>query len=399
MPRIVITGVGVISPNGGIGKDSFSNAIFGGISGIKQISLFDTSDFKTKTAAQIDNFMPENIIGKDGLRVLDRSTKLLCSSAKMALDDAGFAVTEGNCRDVGLAVGNTFGSLQSISDFDKVAIKEGPKYINPSLFPNTVINAGASQTAIRLNIKGFNVTISTGFSASLDAVIYAADSIKLGRKNMVLAGGVEELSVQEFIGFYRAGCLAGLEDGSSELSCPFDRRRNGIILGEGSAIFVLEKLESALGRGAHIYAEIKSYGSYFGAKDAMSQAMAKVSLGTEKIDYICCAANSTKELDRQETSAIKEALAAKADSAKIGSIKSMIGECFSASGALQLAAGVCAIEKQMAAPNLNYEEPDPDCGLSYTPGKAVSSEIENVLINAFSIGGSNSSLMISKFAG
>lgn len=407
--RVVITGLGIISPNGGIGKESFSKAIFNGVSGVKPISLFDTSAFKAHTAAEIRDFQAQEILGSVGLRVLDRSARLLCSAALLALQDAAVEIKEDNSRNIGLVAGNTLGSLKSICDFDKVAIKDGPQYVNPSLFPNTVINSQVSHTCIRLNIKGFNATISTGFSASLDAVNYAINFIKLGRKKMILAGGVEELCMETFLGFHKVGLLAGLKKGSVELSCPFDRRRNGIILGEGSCVLMLEDLESALERNANIYAEIKGYGTCFeaccfgkhnpgaaGLKEAMQSALKKAEIRPQEVDYICSGANSTVDLDAMEARCIKEVFFGSFNSVQVSSIKSMIGESFSASGALQAAAAVLAIERQMIPPTINYEEKDESCDFPYIT-EARACRVNNAMVNAFGPGGRNSSLIISKF--
>jgi len=407
--RVVVTGLGIISPNSGIGKDSFSEAIFNGISGIKPISLFDTSAFKVHTAAEIQDFRAQEILGPEGLRVLDRSARLLCSATLLALQDAGIEIKEDNSRNIGLVAGNTLGSLKSICDFDKVAIKDGPQYVNPSLFPNTVINAQVSHACIRLNIKGFNATISTGFSASLDAINYALNFIKLGRKNIILAGGVEELCMETFLGFHKIGLLAGIKKGSVELSCPFDKRRNGIILGEGSCVLMLEDLESALERNAHIYAEIKGYGTCFeacrpgqhnlgaaGLKEAMQSALKKAKIKPQEIDYICSGANSTVNSDAMEAKCIKEVFADSFNSLQVSSLKSMIGESFSASGALQVAAAVLAIERQMIPPTINYEEKDESCDLSYVT-QARACRVNNAIVNAFGLGSGNSSLIISRF--
>ncbi len=406
----MITGLGVISSNG-IGKDAFSEAIFKGVSGIRPISLFDASGFKTKTAGEIKDFRPQNFLGDKGLRLLDRSTKLVSSATKLALGDAGLDITEDNTHSTGVVIGTTLGSIQSITDFDKEAIKEGVRYVNPSLFPNTVINSPASQVSIKFDIKGFNTTISTGFSASLDAVNYAVNFIKLGRADVVLAGGVEELCIQTFLGFYKTGFLAGLNNGSFELSCPFDRRRNGIIFGEGACVLVLENLESAINRKADIYAEVLGSGMGFepyrinkyklkgqGLKRAMQLALKNANLSSRDIDCICSAANSTRDGDFIETMAIKDVFAGGTlDRLPVSAIKSMIGECFSASGALQLAAAVCAMEKPMVFPTINYQEKDPQCDLNYVTNKAKSAKVNNVLINAFGPSGCNSSLIISKF--
>ena len=406
--RVVITGIGVISSNA-IGRDAFSQAILEGASGIKPISLFDTQKYKVKLAGEIKDFAPENFLGAKGLRTLDRSTKLVCSAVKLALDDAHLEISEQNTHDIGVSIGSTMGSVKSISEFDKEAIKEGPRYVNPALFANTVINSPASQASIKFNIKGFNATISTGFSASLDAVNYAADFIRLGRAKAVLAGGVEELCFQTFLGFYKAGFLAGL-DGGPEVSCPFDKRRNGVILGEGACVLLLEDLESAQARGGKIYAEIKGFGTGFdayridkydrngnGLRNAMNSGIDNSGLKPDKIDYICSGANSTQDGDLLETEAIKAVFGEQSGKVAVSSIKSLVGEVFSASGSLQAAAAVAAIEKQVIPPTINYSEKDPRCDLNYVVNQARSAKIENVLVNAFGPSGCNSSLIISRF--
>lgn len=404
--RIVITGIGVIGSNG-IGKDAFIEAIFKGVSGIKPITLFDTASFKAKTAGEIKDFSPEDFLGNKGLRTLDRSTKLIASATWLALDDAALAITEENAQDIGFVAGNTLGSVNSICEFDKDTLIEGAQYVNPALFPNTVINSPASQVSIRFNIKGFNATISTGFSASLDAVKYAVDFLRLGRAKVVLAAGVEELCVQVFLGFLKTGFLAGLSEGKPEISCPFDKRRNGIILGEGSGVLVLEGLEHALSRKAKIYAEITGFGqgfdsyrinkynsSGYGIKKAMGAALEDASLKEDDIDYVSSAANSTKAADRIESSVIKNIFGN--HQVAVSSIKSMVGECFSATGVLQLISAIGAIDKQMIHPTINYQERDSDCGMNYVTNKATEQKIDNVLINAFGPSGCNASLIISR---
>ncbi len=352
--RVVITGLGVIGSNG-TGKDAFFEAISKGISGIKPVSLFDTAAFEAKTAGEIKDFAPEEFLGPKGLRTLDRSTKLVASAAKLALDDAKLAITEANAHDTGVAVGTTLGSLRSISDFDRDAILEGPRYVNPALFPNTVINSPASQVSIKFNIKGFNATISTGFSASLDAINYAADFIRLGRVKVVLAGGVEELCLQAFVGFYKAGL--------------------SVTIGEGSAILVLEDLDLARQRNARIYAEVSGYGAGCGAKDgikkAMEESIKEANIALADIDCVSSAANLDNENDLGEEQAIRDLFGSR-EKVRISSIKPLVGECYSASGSLQAAAALALIEKQ---------------------------EAKNVLINAFGPSGQNSSLIISKFRG
>jgi len=407
--RIVITGVGVLASNG-IGKDRFWQSLKESKSGIKPITLFDASDFKVKVAGEITDFKAEDFLVKKGLRYLDRSTRLICSAAKLAIDDTSLKITEENTDDIGVAAGTTLGSVYSISEFDKQALKEGPRSVNPALFSNTVINSPASHVSIKFNIKGFNATISTGFSASLDAISYAIDFLRLDRAKIIFAGGVEELCLQTFLGFYKIGFLSGLRDNSKAISCPFDKRRDGIVLGEGASFLVLEDLDYALKRKAPIYAEVLGFGSSFdpyrinkynprgeGIKRAMRFALDDAELKPEDIDYLCANANSTVKADLIESEAIKDVFGQYSQRLPVSSIKSMVGECFSVSAALQAAACVGAIREEFIPATLNYQEPDSQCDLDYVPNKARGKKIDKVMVNSFGPSGNNSCLIIGKF--
>ncbi len=339
---IVITGIGVLSPIG-IGREAYWEGLFEGKTGFRPVTLFDTSPFHVHVAGEIADFDALSFLGKKGLRDLDRSTRLICSAAKLAIEDCKIEITEDNTHSMGVSIGTTFGSLHSISQFDRSGLIDGPKFVNPSHFPNTVINSPASQVSIKFKIKGFNTTISTGFCASLDAVSYAADFIRLNRADIVLAGGVEELCEETFMGFHNLGCLSGT-DGSEPRCCPFDARRNGTILSEGAAVLVLEDEEHALNRNAAILAHVLGYANAFdpmadgnfhhagqGLKNAIVLALQDAALNREDIDYVCACANSSKELDRMETNVIKDVFGTRALSMPVSAIKSMVGESFSAS--------------------------------------------------------------------
>jgi 3-oxoacyl-[acyl-carrier-protein] synthase II len=407
MDRVVITGVGVLSPVA-IGREDFWKSLFQGKTGFRTISLFDTASFNVHIAGEISDFDPVSFLGKKGLRTLDRSTRLLSSAAKLAIDDADLQITDENTNSIGVSIGTTFGSLHSISQFDREGLIEGPKYVNPSHFPNTVINSPASQVSIRFKIKGFNTTISTGFCAGLDTIIYASDFIRLNRADVVLAGGVEELCEETFLGFHNLGYLSGV-NGSEPICCPFDAKRNGIILSEGAAVLVLEDLEHALKRGAEILATVKGYGNSFdpladrdfidagsGLRNAITIALRDACLSPEDIDYISAGANSTKGLDMMETKVIKEVFGKHAFNIPVSSIKSMVGESFSASGALSLAAAVGAIKNGFIPPTVNYKGKDPECDLDYVPNKARQKDIKNVLVISSDPYGQNTAIVIGK---
>ncbi|MCL4476766.1 MAG: beta-ketoacyl-[acyl-carrier-protein] synthase family protein [Nitrospirae bacterium] len=413
--RVVITGIGVLSCIG-TGREPYWDALFHGKTGFGPITLFDTSLFNIHIAGEIRDFDPVMFLGKKGLRELDRSTRLICSAASLAIDDAHLQITDENTQSIGVSIGTTFGSLHSISQFDRVGLIEGPRYVNPSHFPNTVLNSPASRVSIRFHIKGFNTTISTGFCSSIDAVSYAADFIKLNRTDVVLAGGVEELCEETFLGFHNLDYLSG-KDGFEPTCFPFDARRNGTILSEGAAVLILEDSEHAVNRGAEILAVVKGYGNSFspqrisndisadinfnqsgkGLKNAINLALNDASLTPEDIDYISASANSTKSLDRMETEVIKDVFGKYAFTIPVSSIKSMVGESFSASGALSSAAAVCAIQEGFIPPTVNYKEKDPECDLDYVPNNARQKDINNVLVTSSDPYGNNSAIVLGRY--
>jgi 3-oxoacyl-[acyl-carrier-protein] synthase II len=406
--RIVITGIGVLSPIA-IGREEYWEGLFQGKTVFRPVTLFDTASFRVHVAGEITDFDALSFLGKKGLRDLDRSTRLICSAAKLAIGDSRLAITEDNTHSMGVSIGTTFGSLHSISQFDRSGLIDGPRFVNPSHFPNTVINSPASQVSIRFKIKGFNTTISTGFCASLDAVSYAADFIKLNRAAVVLAGGVEELCEETFLGFHTLGCLSGT-DGTEPVCCPYDARRNGTILSEGAVVLVLEDEEHAINRGAVILAEILGYGNSFdpsannnfnhagrGLENAITFALREADLNPKDIDYICACANSTKGLDRMETNVIKDVFGKSAYTIPVSSIKSMVGESFSASGALSLAAAVGVLQKGFIPPTVNYRERDPECDLDYVPGKARQKQIQNILVTSADPYGQNSAVIVGRY--
>jgi 3-oxoacyl-[acyl-carrier-protein] synthase II len=405
--RIVITGLGVLSPNG-IGKDAFWQALKEGRSGIKPISRFDTSAFKSKLGGEINDFDPKDFLGSKGLRSLDRTARLLCSAAKLALEDAQLKINYRNTDEVGVCTGTTLSSLWNLAEFGKDLIQDGPRFTDPSLFPGTVINAASSQVSIRFGIQGFNTTVATGYGSSIDALKYAMDFIRLGRIKAVLVGAVESLAMANYVGFYRLGFSAGIR--GEEISCPFDKRRNGIILSEGASVVIIEDERYALERGAPVYAEIKGASDSFdafkigkynpeasGLKESMKNAVANSELNVSDIDYISAAANSVREQDRLETKAIKDIFGKNAYNLPVSSIKSMIGEPFSAGGLLQISSSIGTIQNGIVPPTINYKVRDDECDLDYVANSSRMGRINNILINNFGPGGSNSSLVIGKY--
>ena len=404
--QVVITGIGVIAPNG-IGKENFWEALEKGRSGIGPATLIDTTYFKTKLAGECKEFHPEEFLGKKGLRNLDRTTTLVCSAAKLAIDDANLSISEENSYSIGVITATTLSVSWDMIKFTKEEVEAGFQFINPALFPPTTINFPSSQLSIRYHIKGFNTTISTGFTAGLDALKYGVDFIKWGRAKAVLVAGVESINFSNYVGFYKVGFLAGIN--GEEISCPFDKRHNGIILGEAGVVLVLEDKESALRRGVNIYAEVLGVKSSFdayriskyqpqaeGLKQCIVGALKAGGISEEGIDYICAAANSVPQQDRLETKAIKDVFHIYAKKIPVSSIKSMVGESISAAGLLQVCAGIRAINKQKIPPTVNYQYPDSECDLDYVANKSRTQEVKYVLVNCFGPDGHNTSAIIGK---
>ncbi len=408
--EVVVTGIGVVSPIG-TGKEEFWRSLREGISNFKEVTLFDTSLIEKSgssegplnriVAGEITEFDASEFLGKKGLRTMDRSTRLLCVAALLALQDASLQITEEKSDRTGVSVGATYGSLHSISQFDRSAILEGPRFVNPSLFPNTVINSPASHVSIRFNIRGFNTTISTGFCAGLDAIGYAADFIKMRRADVVLAGGVEELCEETLMGFHALGMLAP-QNGGTPLFFPFDSRRQGFILSEGAALMVLEERDHAQKRGVTPLSIIAGYSnaiSYSLEESLMVSIQAALEMsgmGTEDIDYIASGANSTKETDLIETRVIKRVFGKDAYRVPVSAVKSILGETYSASGAFAVAAVTGALQWGFIPPTLNYNVRDPECDLDYVPHRAREQSIQNALIISTDPYGNASSVVMKR---
>jgi 3-oxoacyl-[acyl-carrier-protein] synthase II len=360
--RIVITGVGVVAPNG-IGKEEFWTNCAAGVSGIKRITLFDTSKYRCHWAGEISDFDPAKYLGPKGLRNLDRTTLLALVAAKLAIEDAQLEITDDNRNEIGVVLGSTMGSVHSISEFDKEGLREGPRYVNPAKFPNTVINSPASQVAIRFGLKGLNATLSTGFTASLDAVGYALDMLRLGRAQTLLVGGVEELCIETFLGFYKLGMLATSPNGTIPRWGPHQERSCGTLLGEGAAFFVLEPFEWARERCARILADLPGYGTRFdgatlrpseaqsvGLAEAVREALSASGVGPDDVAAVSGCANGTHALDEVERQALEGLRLGLGHEIALTNVKSAIGESFSAAGAFQLLDALGTLAGQRTAP-------------------------------------------------
>jgi len=389
--RIVITGIGIISPIG-TGKETFWQNLVAGSNGFRSITLFNTERYRTKTAGEITDFDPKIYLGSKGLRYFDRVSLLITSAAKLAVQDGNL---EGvyHPDDLGAVIGSTFGSINSISSFDLEALREGPNYVSPMDFPNTVLNAPAARVAIQFEMKGLNSTISNGETSSLDAMQYGADFLRLNRVKALLVGGAYALTPDTYWGFYESGALSGSQQGDEELCAPFDDRHNGIILGEGAAVMVLESEADAKARGARVYGQISGYGNVFNSNPeaddsewvsagvrAARQALDEANLSAQDISLVLSSANSSPKFDRVQSSIIAELFGDA--QVPINALKGQTGECLDVTGAFQAVAALMAINSGEVPP--------------VTSGSGSSQNaIKHVLITGSSFTGNSSALIIS----
>lgn len=409
-PHAVISGVGVVSPIG-IGRHDFWSALKNGTAGVRPVSIFDTAGLPCHDACEIADFSPETLLGKKGLKYLDRSTQLAACATALAFEDAGFAPASNGRSGVGLVLGTMFGSVESVSAFDCQILQEGPRSVNPMGFPRTVINSPAGHVAIRFGLTGLNTTISAGTVSSLQAIAYAADFIADERADVLLAGGVEELGAMSYSGFCAAQLLAGSDGTGSRPAAPLDVDRSGFSVGEGAVVFVVESLEHASRRGATVLAEISGFGTTHlapspdtdrqsaAAAQAMRAALADACVDRASVGAVCAGANGGRIGDQVEARAIAAVFGTAAATLPVYSIKSMVGETLGAAGAFQVAASLLTLREQVAPATVNFREADPLWGLAGITRQAVTTMAEVTIANSFGPDGINASLVLRRPAG
>jgi len=381
--RICITGIGVIS-SVGIGKEEFLSSLKDGRSGIEEIKDFDTHTSHSKKAGWIRSFQPRDFISASKLRRLDRASQFAIAASKMALADAQFSVTHENSARVGIALGSGFCGLSSSEEFHRGQVLKDFLDLNPMVFPNTVPNAASSHASIELGIQGVNSTLVQSFCTGEAAILFACDQLRKGSADLILTGGVDELSEFLFRGFSELGFLA-TDQGHGEKSCPYDRMRNGLVLGEGAGTLVMEKEEHARRRGARVYGYILGYSlvgrsSKGDGSGDLERAIRMALRGRESraIDYIHGAGNSSKQLDALEASGVKKTIPSMYSQIPVSSIKSMIGEAI-ASGGMRMVANVLSMEHGLVPPTIHFSNPDPECDLHYVVNRRLDKQIQTVL--------------------
>ena len=408
--RVVITGYGVIAPIG-IGKDDFWNALVAGKSGVTRISSFDASQFSSQICAAVKNFEPEKYIDKKKLRKMDRFTQLAFAAAEMAIEDAKLDMEKEDHFRVGVIVGSGIGGIATVAIEHKTLLERGPRWVSPFMIPMLITNIAAGEIAIAYNIQGPNYSLSSACATSNHTVGDALRLIRYGDADVIIAGGSEAaVTPLGLAGFCSAKALSTRNDEPERASRPFDKERDGFVMGEGAGIVVLESLEHALSRRASIQAELVGYGATddayhitapspdgLSAARAMSNALADGGLKPEEIDYINAHGTSTPLNDKVETLAIKKVFGEYAYKIPISSNKSMIGHLLGAAGVVELIATIISMEKEIIPPTINYEFPDPECDLDYVPNKARPKKIEVALSNSLGFGGHNATLVVRKY--
>jgi len=397
--RVVITGLGIISSIG-VGKEAFWENCLQGVSGIKPIWGFDVSSYRSKLGAQLPETDFKTFIKPANLRRMDRIGKIVVSSVRLAIDDSGLDLKEEDSSRMGISIGTGLGSSDTVDQFFLSLLKEGPIGAAPLLFQTAVPNAITSHCAIEYGIKGVNITFSHKESSTEMAMTFAYHLLREGRADIIFAGGGDELSEPLYHVYSMLGALSPGRKKGVEGMRPFDQDRNGIVLGEGSGIIVLETLEHAKKRGAKIYAEMAGAGlsgstdgllRYDLKGDSIAKAMSLAVEEPQTVDYISAAANSTPDLDQAEALAIKKVFKERTKEISVSSLKSMIGE-FDGSGGIRACGLALALYHGMVPPTIGTEHLDPQCDLNMVLGRSKKREIRSAILNGCSNGGSNISL-------
>ncbi len=402
--RVVITGLGIISSIG-IGREAFWENCLKGTSGIKPVQRFDVSSYRSRLGGHLPEIDFKAYIKPANLRRMDRIGKIVFSSVHLAIDVSGLLLEKENPHRIGISIGTGLGSSDTVDQFFRSLLKEGPTGAAPLLFQTAVPNAITSHCSIEYGIKGANITFSHKETSTEMALTYAYHLLQEGRADVVIAGGGDELSEPLYHVYSRLGALSPGKGGGTEGMRPFDRERNGIVLGEGSGILVLETVEHAEKRGARIYGELAGAGlsgstdgllQYDRSGDSIARAMSSAVQEPSMVDYISAAANSTRYLDRAETLAIKKAFRERAGEISVGSLKSMLGE-FDGSGGIRACSVALSLYHGMIPPTIGTERLDPECDLDYTLRQPRKRAIRSALLNSCSNGGSNISLWFKRY--
>jgi 3-oxoacyl-[acyl-carrier-protein] synthase II len=409
--RVVITGMGCISPLGNDVQTTWQNIVHGQ-SGIGPVTHYDASDHKVKIAAEVKGFDAKELFGHRAARKMDRFTQFALAATQQAVKDAKLDIHDGNRDRMGVIIGSGIGGIGILYEQFKILHDSGPGRVSPFLIPMMLPDSAAGTIAIELGVRGSNMAVVTACATGTNAIGEATAMIRRGEADVVFSGGSEAAIVPiSMAGLAVMNAMSTRNDDPERASRPFDKERDGFVMGEGAATLVLESLDHALARGATILAEVSGYGStndaYHatqpaengeGAVNCMRVAISDASLTSTDIHYINAHGTSTPLNDKSETKAIKTVFGERAYDFPISSTKSMTGHLLGASGALEALFCVCALMKKVLPPTINYEYPDPDCDLDYVPNTARQiKHLEHVMSNSFGFGGHNATVILSRY--
>lgn len=408
--RIVITGMGVVSPLGLTVSEMWAGLV-SGKSGVDYITLFDATAFGTKFAAEVKGFDPTNYVDRKEARRMDRFTQFALAATLQALNQARLKIDQKNADDIGVLFGSGIGGLITMYDQIKTLLEKGPDRVSPFTTPMMISDAAPGQISIIVGAKGPNFTATSACSSGSDAIGEAYEIIKRGDANVMIAGGAEAVINPFAVAAFNASrALSTRNDDPQKASRPFDSQRDGFVLGEGAATFILEDLSFALERGAPILGEIIGYGATSdayhitqpdengdGAARAMRRALKKANLKPTDIDYINSHGTSTPLNDKTETLAIKTVFGEHAYRIPISSTKSMLGHLLGAAGAIESVVCLLTINHGIITPTMNLTNPDPECDLDYVPNVARRAEVNIAMSNSFGFGGHNSVLIFQRY--
>jgi 3-oxoacyl-[acyl-carrier-protein] synthase II len=408
--RVVITGLGLVTPIG-IGVEETWTALCEGKSGIGEITRFDASGFDTKIAGEVKDFHPEDFLPKKEAKRIQSFIAYAVAASRMALEDSGLKIDKTNENRIGVLTGCGLGGLQMLEQTAAILKKKGPKRVSPFFIPMMIGNMAPGMISIYLGAKGPNASIATACAAGTHAIGDAFKIIKRGGADAMVTGGVESVITPTCIaGFNAMRALSVRNHEPEKASRPFDRDRDGFVVGEGCGILILETLEAALKRGARIYAEICGYGMSGdgfhiaapapdgeGAARCMAAAIDDAGISYNAIDYINAHGTSTQLNDVYETKAIKSVFKEKALSVAVSSTKSMTGHLLGGAGGIETVFTALTVFEGIIPPTINLDNPDQDCDLDYVPNIARKTDVNTAMTNSFGFGGTNAALILSKY--
>ena len=410
--RVVVTGIGLVSALG-IGTSETWAALLAGQSGVTRITRFDVTGYATQIAAEVKGFDPLAFIEKKDIKKMDLFIQYAIAAAQFAMDDSKLEITPANAPAVGVYIGSGIGGFITIEREHEALLNGGPRRVSPFFIPSAIINLASGQVSIRFGAKGPNSATCTACSASAHAIGDAYEIIKRCDADAMIAGGSEAaICAMSVGGFGQLRALSTRNDEPARASRPFDKDRDGFIIGEGAGVLILEELEYARRRGARIYAEIVGYGmssdAYHmtapsedgdGARRVMAMAIRKAGIPPSDVDYINAHGTSTPYNDRLETLAIRNCFGEHADKLAISSTKSMTGHLLGGAGGLEAGITALAVHHQVVPPTINLDDPDPECDLDYVPHQSRQMPVRYALSNSFGFGGTNAALLFKKFEG